>query len=139
MADLQEWSCGGDGIVYGEEVVTVKIPAGVGQGMQFSMTGKGNAGKHNGVSGDLIIAIDEEPNAELVRDGNNVVYNLLLSFPTAAIGGNVEIPTIDGHDLRPLLLILRATYQGLWVGVRYCFPNDWNHRSALSIKYLSTP
>jgi len=90
-------ACGGDGIVYGEEVVTVKIPAGVGKGMQFSMTGKGNAGKHNGVSGDLIIAIDEEPNAELIRDGNNVVYNLLLSFPTAAIGGNVEIPTIDGH------------------------------------------
>jgi molecular chaperone DnaJ len=89
--------CGGDGIVYGEEVVTVKIPAGVGKGMQFSMTGKGNAGKHNGISGDLIIAIDEEPNAELVRDGNNVVYNLLLSFPTAAMGGTVEIPTIDGH------------------------------------------
>jgi molecular chaperone DnaJ len=61
------------------------------------MTGKGNAGKHNGISGDLIIAIDEEPNAELVRDGNNVVYNLLLSFPTAAMGGTVEIPTIDGH------------------------------------------
>jgi molecular chaperone DnaJ len=89
--------CGGDGIVYGEEVVTVQIPKGVGQGMQFSMTGKGNAGKHNGIPGDLIIVIDEEPNSELVRDGNNVVYNLLLSFPTAAMGGTVEIPTIEGH------------------------------------------
>jgi molecular chaperone DnaJ len=89
--------CGGDGIIYGEEVVTVKIPAGVGEGMQFSMTGKGNAGKHNGVPGDLIILIEEEANSELVRDGNNVVYNLLLSFPTAAMGGTVEIPTIDGR------------------------------------------
>jgi len=89
--------CGGDGIVYGEEVISVKIPAGVSQGMQLSMSGKGNAGKHNGISGDLIILIEEEPDKELIRDGNNVIYNLLLSFPTAAIGGTVEIPTIDGR------------------------------------------
>lgn len=89
--------CGGDGIVFGEEVVTVNIPKGVGEGMQFSMTGKGNAGKHNGVPGDLIIFIESEPDSELLRDGNNVVYNLLLSFPTAAMGGMVEIPTIEGR------------------------------------------
>jgi molecular chaperone DnaJ len=89
--------CGGDGIVYGEEVVSVKIPAGVGDGMQFSMSGKGNAGKHNGIPGDLIILIEEDPDTELVRDGNDVIYNLLLSFPMAATGGTIEIPTIDGR------------------------------------------
>lgn len=88
--------CNGEGIVYGEEVVSVKIPAGVGEGMQFSMSGKGNSGRHNGVSGDLIILIEEEQNPELIRDGNDIIYNLLLSFPTAAIGDTVEIPTIDG-------------------------------------------
>ena len=89
--------CGGEGIVYGEEVVTVKIPKGVADGMQLSMSGKGNAGKHNGVPGDLLILVEEEPDKELIRDGNDVLYNLLLNFPTAALGGTVEIPTIDGR------------------------------------------
>lgn len=89
-------ACSGDGVVYGEEVVSVNIPKGVAEGMQLSMSGKGNAGKHNGVSGDLLILIEEEPHEELIRDENDLIYNLLLSFPTAAIGGAVEIPTIDG-------------------------------------------
>ena len=89
--------CGGEGIVYGEEIVTVKIPKGVAEGMQLSMSGKGNAGKHNGVPGDLLILIEEEPDKELIRDENDLIYNLLLSFPTAALGGTVEIPTIDGR------------------------------------------
>ena len=88
--------CGGDGIIYGEEVVTVKIPAGVAEGMQLSMSGKGNAGKHNGVPGDLLILVEEEQHPDLIRDENDLIYNLLLSFPTAALGGAVEIPTIDG-------------------------------------------
>ena len=88
--------CGGEGIVYGEEVVTVKIPAGVAEGMQLSMSGKGNAGKHNGIPGDLLILIEEEADKELIRDEDDLIYNLLLSFPTAALGGTVEIPTIDG-------------------------------------------
>lgn len=87
--------CGGEGIVYGEEVITVKIPKGVADGMQLSMNGKGNAGKHNGIPGDLLILVEEEPNEELLRDENDLIYNLLLSFPTAALGGTVEIPTID--------------------------------------------
>lgn len=89
--------CAGEGIVYGEEVVTVKIPAGVAEGMQLSMSGKGNAGKHNGVPGDLLIMVEEEPDKELIRDENDLIYNLLLSFPTAALGGAVEVPTIDGR------------------------------------------
>ena len=89
--------CGGDGIVHGEEVVSVSIPAGVAEGMQLSMSGKGNAGKHNGISGDLLIQVQEEQHPELIREDNNLIYNLLLSFPTAALGGNVEIPTIDSR------------------------------------------
>src|SRR5699024_10242149 len=88
--------CSGEGIMYGEEVVTVKIPAGVMDGMQLSMGGKGNAGKHNGVPGGLIILVSDVPHDELIRDGNDVIYNLLLDFPSAALGGTVEVPTIDG-------------------------------------------
>lgn len=87
--------CSGEGIVYGEEVVEVKIPAGVAAGMQLSINGKGNAGKHNGAAGDLLVVIEEEPHNELIRDENDLIYNLLLSFPMAALGGEVEIPTID--------------------------------------------
>lgn len=87
--------CAGEGIVYGEEVVEVKIPAGVAEGMQLSVNGKGNAGKHNGVAGDLLVVIEEEKHPELIRDEDDLIYNLLLSIPTAALGGTVEIPTID--------------------------------------------
>ena len=79
----------------GEETVTVKIPAGVAEGMQLSMSGKGNAGKHNGIPGDLLIVVEEEKDKELIRDENDLVYNLLLSVPTATLGGTVEIPTVD--------------------------------------------
>lgn len=88
--------CHGEGIVYGEEVVSVTLPAGVAEGMQVTVNGKGNAGKHNGVSGDLLVLIEEEKHPELIRDDSNLIYNLLLSIPTAALGGSVEIPTIDG-------------------------------------------
>ncbi len=88
--------CMGEGIVHGEEVVSVQIPKGVIEGMQLSMQGKGNAGKHNGVAGDLLIQVEEEPHTDLIRDENDLIYNLLLGFPTAALGGTVEIPTIDG-------------------------------------------
>ena len=87
--------CNGEGVVYGEEVVEVKIPAGVAEGMQLSMSGKGNAGRHNGVAGDLLIQVEEEAHPELIRQDDDLIYNLLLSFPTAALGGAVEIPTID--------------------------------------------
>src|SRR5574344_99094 len=88
--------CSGEGIVYGEEVVEVKIPAGVAEGMQMSVNGKGNAGKHNGIPGDLLVVSEEEQHPELIRDEKEVIYNLLLNVPTAALGGEVEIPTIDG-------------------------------------------
>lgn len=89
--------CNGEGISTQEEVITINIPAGVAEGMQLSMSGKGNAAKRGGMPGDLLIVIEEEAHPELLRDENDLVYNLLLSFPTAALGGTVEIPTIDGH------------------------------------------
>ncbi len=88
--------CNGEGVVMGEEVVEVQIPAGVVEGMQLSMRGKGNAGKRNGINGDLLILIEEEKHPTLVRDENDLIYSLLLDIPTAALGGFAEIPTIDG-------------------------------------------
>lgn len=90
-------SCKGEGRVYGEEQVTVDIPAGVQQGMQLSMSGKGNAGERGGGPGDLIILIEEEAHPELQRDGLNVAYELHISFPDAVFGTQVEVPTIDGR------------------------------------------
>lgn len=89
--------CKGEGRVYGEETISIEIPAGVQEGMQLSMGGKGNAGERGGAPGDLIIQIEEEQHAELHRDGLNVAYDLHISFPDAAFGTQVEVPTIDGR------------------------------------------
>ena len=88
--------CYGEGLVQGEEIVTVKIPAGVGEGMQLSVGGKGNAARRGGVPGDLLVLIAEEEHPELIRDENDLIYNLFLSFPDLALGLTAEIPTIDG-------------------------------------------
>ena len=92
--------CSGTGVVKGEEVVEINIPAGVIEGMVVNVPGKGNAGRRNGIPGDIQVFIEEEPNDTFVRDGNDLIYNLLLDFPTAALGGDVEIPTIEGTRLR---------------------------------------
>ena len=89
-------SCKGEGRVYGEETVNIDIPAGMHDGMQLSMNGKGNAGERGGSPGDLIILIEEEHHAQLQRDGLNVIYDLHLTFPDAVFGTQVEVPTIDG-------------------------------------------
>ncbi|MCQ2229351.1 MAG: molecular chaperone DnaJ [Bacteroidales bacterium] len=88
--------CHGTGLVEEEEVVSVKIPAGVEAGMQLNVTGKGNAARNGGINGDLIVVIDEEPHDELVRDGSNLIYHLYLSIPDVLLGTQVEVPTVDG-------------------------------------------
>jgi molecular chaperone DnaJ len=90
-------SCKGEGRVYGEETVSIDIPAGVQEGMQMNVGGKGNAGERGGMAGDLIILIEEEPHKELHREGLNVAYELYLSFTDAVFGTQVEVPTIDGR------------------------------------------
>lgn len=88
--------CAGEGRLLEEEVISVKIPAGVAEGMQLSMSGKGNVPQRGGVPGDLLIVIEEEEDALLKREGNNIVYDLHLSFADAALGTSVEIPSVDG-------------------------------------------
>lgn len=90
-------NCKGEGRVYSEETVSIDIPAGVQEGMQLSLSGKGNAGERGGAPGDLLILIEEEAHKELHRDGLNVAYELHISFPEAVFGTNIEVPTIDGR------------------------------------------
>ncbi len=89
--------CKGDGRVYGEETLEIDIPAGVEEGMQLSMRGKGNAGLRGGPPGDLLISIEEKPHEFLQRDGMNLIHELYLNFADAALGTSVEVPTIDGQ------------------------------------------
>ncbi len=92
--------CGGTGVEKGEEVVEIKIPAGVAEGMVVNVPGKGNAGQRKGINGDIQVFIEEEENDTFIRDESDLIYNLLLDFPTAALGGEVEIPTIEGTKLK---------------------------------------
>ncbi|MFN7116378.1 MAG: molecular chaperone DnaJ [Saprospiraceae bacterium] len=88
--------CKGDGVMYGEEMIDIEIPAGVEEGMQLSLRGKGNAGLKGGPPGDLLITIEEKPHDFLQRDGMNLVHDLYINFADAALGTSVEVPTIDG-------------------------------------------
>lgn len=87
--------CFGEGIIKSEEVIPITIPAGVGEGMQLNVSGKGNAARRGGVNGDLLVVIREEEHPDLIRDGNDLLYNLYLSIPEAALGTAVEIPTVN--------------------------------------------
>ncbi len=89
-------TCFGNGVVKDEEVISINIPAGVGEGMQMSMSGKGNAAARGGVPGDLIVLIEEVKHEHLIRDGNNLLYDHYISFPDAALGTTIEVPTLEG-------------------------------------------
>jgi len=89
--------CHGEGVVRKEETVSFSIPAGVQDGMTLTVKGKGNAPRRGGINGDLLVVIEEIKHPELIRDGNDVIYNLMLDVPTAALGGSVEVPTITGR------------------------------------------
>ncbi|WP_319502000.1 molecular chaperone DnaJ [uncultured Draconibacterium sp.] len=88
--------CAGEGVVREDDVINIKIPAGVGEGMQLNVSGKGNTGRRGGINGDLLVVITEADDQELVRDGNNLIYNLFLSFPEITLGTTSEIPTVEG-------------------------------------------
>lgn len=109
-------ACDGTGVVKGDKIVEVNIPAGVEEGMVLNVHGKGNAGPHNGVPGDIQVLIEEEKSDTFVRDKQDVIYNLLLDFPTAALGGEAEIPTIDGKKIA--LKIAPGTQPGNVVRLR---------------------
>lgn len=87
--------CAGEGVLRDEEVISIKIPAGVGDGMQLNVSGKGNTGRRGGINGDLLVVITEEEHKDLVRDDNNLIYNLFLSFPEITLGTTAEIPTVE--------------------------------------------
>lgn len=88
--------CAGNGVLKGEDVISIDIPAGVSDGIQLSISGKGNAAARGGVAGDLIMQIEEIPHEQLQREGNNLMYDLYLSFPDAALGTSVDVPTLEG-------------------------------------------
>lgn len=88
--------CNGEGIVKGEKQVEVELPAGLVEGYAYNFQGKGGAGRRNGVDGDLQILVHEKPHPELLRDGADLIYNLLLTIPQAVLGCTLEVPTHDG-------------------------------------------
>lgn len=89
--------CRGEGVERKDEQVTFTIPAGVADGMTLTVRGKGNAPRHGGENGDLLVVVEEVKHPELIRDGNDIIYNLMLDIPTAVLGGQVEVPTITGR------------------------------------------
>lgn len=93
-------TCAGEGRVEADEMLSIKIPAGVQDEMQLVMSGKGNVPRRGGVPGDLLIVIEEEEDKYLKREGLNVHYDLYVSFPDAALGTAVEVPTINGTKVR---------------------------------------
>lgn len=96
MIDKKPADSDPQGLKRQEEVIEIEIPAGVEEGMQLSVTGKGNAGPFNGVPGDLIVLIEETEHPELKRDGDNLHYEAYVNFVDAVIGESIEIPTVSG-------------------------------------------
>lgn len=92
--------CQGTGVIKDNDIVEINIPAGVADGMMLTAQGKGNAGPRNGVTGDIQVYIEVEDHHTFIRDGQDIIYNLLLDFPTAALGGEVEIPTLGGTKFK---------------------------------------
>ncbi len=89
--------CYGEGIVQKEDIIKINIPAGVAKGMQMTVSGKGNAPRRGGVYGDLLVVIEESEHPDLIREGNDLIYNLFISIPDAVLGTHVEVPTVDNN------------------------------------------
>jgi molecular chaperone DnaJ len=125
--------CGGEGTERGQEVIEVKIPAGVAEGMAITVRGKGNAARRGGTSGDLLVVIEEEQHPEFVRDGNDLIHNLNITVTRALLGGEVEIPTIDG---KARIKIAPGTHAGKVLRIRGKGLPDVNGRGRGDIKVM---
>jgi molecular chaperone DnaJ len=90
-------TCHGDGRVQGDGMVSVQVPAGVAEGNYLTLRGEGNAGRRGGHAGDLVVVIEEEPHPVFTRNGHDVVLDLLISYPEAALGADVDVPTLTGR------------------------------------------
>ena len=77
-------------------MISINIPAGVAEGMQLSLNGKGNAAARGGVPGDLIVLVEEVPHEKLIRDGSNLLYDHYITFTQAVLGDTIEVPTLEG-------------------------------------------
>lgn len=95
MVDRRPAGVDPDGLVRKEEVISINIPAGVAEGMQLTVSGKGNAGRSGGPAGDLIVLVEEEEHAHFKRDGNNILFDLDISFVDAALGAQIDVPTLE--------------------------------------------
>lgn len=90
-------NCHGDGRVQSESTIKVNVPAGVAADNYIPLKGQGNAGQRSGPPGDLIVLIEEDLHKHFVRNGDDVILDLLISFPEAALGAEVEVPTLTGR------------------------------------------
>lgn len=96
MLDKKPADADAQGLIFSEETVSIKIPAGVVDGMQLKVSGKGNEAPGNGISGDLLVAIEEAPHETLQREGDNLHYDLYISYPDAVLGASKDIDTVTG-------------------------------------------
>jgi molecular chaperone DnaJ len=92
-------TCNGEGLQLIEDIIDIIVPAGVTNGMTFVLDQRGQ-GIKNGICGDLHIVIHEIPHKEFVRQNNDLKYHLKLNYPQLVLGDNVEIPTIEGRNIR---------------------------------------
>ena len=90
-------ACKGEGRVQGENTIKVTVPAGVSQDNYIPLQGQGNAGRRGGPDGDLLVVIGEKEHPNFTRNGDDILYDLFVSFPTAVLGGEVEVPTLTGR------------------------------------------
>lgn len=108
-------TCRGDGRVYDESTIKISVPAGVHDNSYMTLRGEGNAGKNGGQAGDIIVIFKELEHEYFVRDGDNIVYDLYLSYPEVVMGAEIEVPTLTG---RAKLKIEAGTQPGKFLKMR---------------------
>ena len=102
-------TCAGDGRIDDEATLKIDVPAGVEDGNYMTIRGEGNSGKRGGQPGDVIVVFQELHHEHFIRDKDNIIYNLFITFPQAALGAEVEVPTLTG---KAMLKIDQGTQPG---------------------------